>query len=286
MLHIRRMTTADVPLGMRLKEQAGWNQVEADWRRFLAMQPDGCFVAELDGRPVGTAVGCAFGPVAWIAMVLVDESVRGLGIGTALVRQAVMFVEEQSATSIRLDATPKGQPVYEKLGFRTQYELARYAGTLNPGFCQPRANPATQASLRVALKEDYEAVFALDYSATQTDRRKFLARLFYERPAQVHVVDRAGHIEGYLTIRNGSTAVQLGPCIANTEAGERLLSDANRRLGGAQVYLDVASSNDRARRFAETSGLVIQRTFMRMCRGVVVNDDCAWLWASSGPELG
>jgi GNAT superfamily N-acetyltransferase len=285
-LSIRQMTIDDVPLGMRLKEQAGWNQVEADWRRFLAMRPDGCFVAELDGVPVGTAVGCVFGTVAWIAMVLVDESVRGLGIGTALVVHAVMFVEEQGATSIRLDATPLGRPVYEKLGFVPQYELARYAGTLELRACQPRASAATQPTLRVAAADDYEAIFAIDRLATHTDRREFLARLFHERRAHVHVVGRERQVEGYLTTRRGSQAVQLGPCIASGEAGERLLAGACRRLAGAQVYLDVPLSHDRAVRFAESAGLAAQRTLTRMCRGADVNDDLTRLWASSGPELG
>ena len=79
MIRIRQMTAADLGLGMRLKSQAGWNQTEADWRRFLEMQPDGCFVAEFDGVSVGTAVGCVFGSVAWIAMVLVDAEFRGRG---------------------------------------------------------------------------------------------------------------------------------------------------------------------------------------------------------------
>src|SRR4051794_33231462 len=50
MIRIRHMTLADVPLGMRLKTAAGWNQVEADWLRMLALEPDGCFVAEWDGE--------------------------------------------------------------------------------------------------------------------------------------------------------------------------------------------------------------------------------------------
>lgn len=280
------MTAADVPLGMRLKEQAGWNQLEADWRRFLAMQPDGCFVAEWDGDPVGTAVGCVFGSVAWIAMVLVDEAVRGRGIGKALVERTVMSVEQRGATSVRLDATPLGRPVYEKLGFVPQYELTRYAGILDLRTCRPQASPTTQPALRVAAPDDYEAIFALDYSATRTDRRKFLARLFQERPAQVYVVDREGCIEGYLTTRLGSAAAQLGPCIAIGEAGERLLGDACRRLAGGRVYLDVPGAHDRACRFAEVGGVEAQRTLTRMCRGVEVRDDVTRLWASSGPELG
>ena len=72
MLQIRPMTLSDVPLGMRLKAQAAWNQLEGDWRRFLDLQPDGAFVAELDGTPAGTVTTCIFGPVAWVAMMLVE----------------------------------------------------------------------------------------------------------------------------------------------------------------------------------------------------------------------
>lgn len=123
MLRIRPMTADDLPLGMRLKSQAGWNQTQTDWRRFLAMQPEGCLVAELDGVAVGTAVVTAFESVAWISMVLVEQSVRGRGIGKALMSQALELAAELGCTSIRLDATPLGQPLYESLGFVPQYEL-------------------------------------------------------------------------------------------------------------------------------------------------------------------
>ena len=39
-LRIRALTAADIPLGMRLKAQAGWNQLEADWRTHFASMTD------------------------------------------------------------------------------------------------------------------------------------------------------------------------------------------------------------------------------------------------------
>src|SRR5690242_17875638 len=126
------MTSADVPLGLRLREQAGWNQTEADWRRFLALEPDGCFVAELDGAAAGTAAAFVFGPVAWVAMVLVDEALRGRGVGGALMRHALDFLDRRAVRTVRLDATPLGRPLYEKLGFVAEYTLLRYAGALPP----------------------------------------------------------------------------------------------------------------------------------------------------------
>jgi GNAT superfamily N-acetyltransferase len=278
------MTEADIALGMRLKEQAGWNQVEADWRRFLAMQADGCFVAELDGTPVGTAVGCLFGPIAWIAMVLVDESVRGLGIGTALVVNAVSFVEEQGATSVRLDATPHGQPLYERLGFVPQYPLVRFGGTLS--FDAPLAEAHIDREVIHAAEVDYAAILKLDQAITGTDRRKFLHALFGERSEDVRIVKRDRELEGYLTVRPGSDALQIGPCIATADAGESLLADTAHRYAGRRIYVDVPASNMAAVHFSEQIGLAAQRTLTRMCRGVDVVEDTTRLWASSGPELG
>jgi len=140
-IHIRRMTTADIPLGMQLKEQAGWNQTEADWLRFLDLEPDGCFVAEWNGEPVATTTTCILGDVAWVAMVLVDAGVRRHGIGTALMQQALRFLDERNVRSIRLDATPLGRPVYEKLGFVPDYQLARFDGILPDHGLSAEAKP-------------------------------------------------------------------------------------------------------------------------------------------------
>ena len=47
-MQIRTMTYADIPLGMKLSAQNGWNQLEADWRRQFDLEPAGGFVAELE----------------------------------------------------------------------------------------------------------------------------------------------------------------------------------------------------------------------------------------------
>ena len=132
MLRIRGMTVADIPLGMRLKEQAGWNQVEGDWKRLLDLQPDGCFVAELDGIPAGTVTTCRFGPVAWVAMMLVDKSFRSRGIGRALMIRALDDLDSAGVRSTRLDATLLGRPLYESLDFAAEATVARYLGVVSP----------------------------------------------------------------------------------------------------------------------------------------------------------
>jgi GNAT superfamily N-acetyltransferase len=279
MITIRPMSVADVGLGLHLCRQAGWNQIESDWRRFLDMQPEGCFVGVLDGVPVGTTVTCLFETVAWVAMVLVEVHARRQGVATSLLRHALDFLNGQGVRTIRLDATAAGQPVYEKLGFRPEYRLIRYEGTIpRTGAPAHVAEPATADLL--------PEIVSLDCQVTGTQRAKMLSRLFAESPQAVRVVHRGGQLGGFSIIRRGANAVQIGPCIAAADAGPVLLHDALRCCAGGPVFLDVPCDNERALALAEASGLKVQRHFTRMYRGERLKDNVEAIWASSGPEKG
>ncbi len=278
MVLIRAMQAADLELGLSLCRQAGWNQIDADWRRFLDMQPDGCFVAELDSTPVGTTTTCIFGSVAWIAMVLVEVNARRRGVATALLKHALDFLDARGVRTVRLDATTAGQPVYEKLGFTPEYSLTRYEGTAPQvaGHCD-MSEPTT---------DSFAEIVTLDQQITGTNREKMLTRLFAESPQASRVAYRNGRLEGYVTIRRGANATQIGPCIAISSAGAGLLSDALSRHAGQPVFMDVPRDNTPALRVAKTSGLRAQRHFTRMYRGERTEDQVEALWASSGPEKG
>jgi len=279
MLSIRLMTADDLPFGMYLKDQAGWNQTAADWRRFLALEPTGCFLAEVDGQPAGTLTTCVFGSVAWIAMVLVDEARRGQGIGSALMKHALAYLDEREVPTVRLDATALGRPLYEKLGFADEYLLTRFGGT-------PTALPA-QEPLRPFTAEDLAAVAWLDRQIAGADREKLLYHLLLEHPEDARVLLRNGQAGGYCALRPGTRARQIGPCMANvSHVGQRLLADALTRCAGQPVMIDVPDENAAAIALAQQAGLSAQRAFVRMYRGVLPVDEVTGIWASSGPEKG
>jgi GNAT superfamily N-acetyltransferase len=278
MLEIRPMGFADIPFGMRLKEEAGWNQTEADWRRYLELQPDGCFMALLDGQPVGTVTTCIFGPVAWIAMVLVDGRYRRKGIGKALMQNALEFLDRHGVRTARLDATPLGQPLYEKLGFEIDYILHRHGGTFSPGGQPTGVEP---------MRPDYmESLLTLDQTVTGTDRRKLLVRLASEFPEATKVIRTSGGVAGFCSGRPGTKACQIGPCIAIESAAVPLLDAARHQYAGQPVFLDIPVDNHAAVHWAENAGLTIQRPLVRMHRGHSHVDRIESLWASSGPEMG
>src|SRR6185295_3799477 len=104
---IRALVEADLAAAQRLREQAGWNQSDDDWRRLLAWDQDGCWVAEMGGEVVGTtAVICYGRRIAWIGMVLVDEAHRRQGIGGRLLRHALAYLERLGVQTVALDSTP------------------------------------------------------------------------------------------------------------------------------------------------------------------------------------
>jgi GNAT superfamily N-acetyltransferase len=278
MIEIRRMTIDDVQLGLKLTRQAGWNQTESDWLRFMNLEPTGCFVAELNGSSVGTITTCLFGQVAWIAMLLVDAGARGRGVGTAMLKHSLNYLEGRKVKTVRLDATSAGQPIYEKLGFVPEYQLARFEGMAPSGRTGPVVTEATP--------EIFAGIIEFDKRMTGTNRAKMLSRLFEEFPEDIHALWHGDKVEGFIITRPGANAIHIGPCVATTGAGSALLSDALDRCAAEAVFIDIPLDNAEAVRVAESGTLRIQRYFMRMYRGERVKDNIKALWAGSGPEKG
>jgi GNAT superfamily N-acetyltransferase len=276
---LRQMEPADIPLGMQLKNQAGWNQTRADWERFLDLEPEGCFVAEWDGQPVGTTTTCVFGSVGWIAMVLVRERARHRGIGTRLVERASAYLDGRGVKTVRLDATPLGKPVYAKMGFVVEHELVRLQGV---------ASATATARAVVPVTEQHVAgLTQLDRVATGTDRRAMLNRLLAERPPAACTQDDNGQLVGFALLRAGSRATQLGPAAAiHAEAGRAVCDWAVNACSGDSFFVDIPLSNRDAMAWAHDKGLHEQRRLTRMFRGVPVAEQVDLLWASSGPEKG
>jgi ribosomal protein S18 acetylase RimI-like enzyme len=279
MLKIRRMTIQDIPFGMYLKDQSGWNQTQADWRRLLNMEPPGSFVAEWNSQPVGTVATCIFDSVAWIAMVLVDAAFRGRGVARAMLQEAMTYLKHQNVRTVRLDSTALGQPIYEQMGFIGQYTLTRFEGT-----ARASAEPCPQ--VETAAPTDHDALCQFDQQTTGADRRKLLRQLFSENPNELQVVRSQSGIAGFLTGRPGTRAFQIGPCLAKPEAGEALFLDVAARHAGQFVFIDIPDDNPPAVSHALHLGLAPSRKFLRMSWGEPIRERINELWASSGPEKG
>jgi ribosomal protein S18 acetylase RimI-like enzyme len=81
-------------------------------------------LARQDGQIVGMCTLATFyiptGVRSWVEDVVVDENARGLGIGTALVKEAVHLAANARARSVDLTSRPdrtEANLLYQRLGF-------------------------------------------------------------------------------------------------------------------------------------------------------------------------
>jgi GNAT superfamily N-acetyltransferase len=265
-VRLRVMTSADIPAGMRLKELAGWNQTAADWRRFLEGSPDGCFVAAVDAQVRGTVTTIPFeARFAWIGMVLVDPEYRGRGIGTTLLETAIDYLDRQNLSALKLDATPQGQPLYEKLGFKAEYAITRWtrrrpsseAAQPSP----PKAHDSVSQELLARIDEFDRQVFG-------ADRSVLLKSLHAEAPEFTRDVVAGGALTGYAFGRRGAFADHLGPWIATDAGSARQLLEAFLASSSRETQIvDCVNAHPAAGELLKSFGFSPTRPLVRMFRG-------------------
>jgi ribosomal protein S18 acetylase RimI-like enzyme len=272
---VRRMTPADLDFAMTVKQAAGWNQTEADWRAHLDLDPAGCFVAELAGEPVGTAVLTSYGTdFGWIGMVLVHPAFRRRGAAAALLDATRAYARERGLARVRLDATPDGRRVYLTQGFVDEYALTRYRGraTVPPGAAAPLGSVAE--------------LVEWDAARFGTDRGGVLRELVGRPGSRTFTVHKGG-LAGYVVTRRGAAATQLGPWLADDrDTAAVLLHTALAGVDG-EVIVDVPLVNRVANDLVTAAGLVVERGYTRMgLPAGLVAEDNAVVHATAGADRG
>lgn len=281
---IRRMGAGDLPFADRIRSATGWNQTENDWRRFMAHDPEGCFVAELDGSPAGTATTtCYGGELAWIGMVLVDPDLRRRGVGRALLLHAIEYLRGLGIPCIKLDATPLGKQLYDRLGFQVEWGLSRWE---TDGI--PVPPPSEAPSIRPVPVVELGRLARIDAEAFGADRLRML-RLMAENGARMVTAvpeDREHGAYGFL--RSGSLASYLGPVVApNPKAGTALVTRLAASVSNERLFWDIPDSNSAAVGLAEQLGFRRQRRLVRMFLGENRSpSDPSLQFAIGGPEIG
>lgn len=277
---IRGLTEADLGFAGQVREIAGWNQLPVDWRRFIDLEPDGCFLAEVDGKPAGTATTtCYDGALAWIGMVLVHPDFRRRGIGTELLEHCIRHLrEKRSIPSVKLDATPEGRPLYEKLGFRAEWGLRRWLSKSR------NAMDETAGEMEKFPLTLSTAALATDRYIFGADRTALLQSL---AAGALNGVDLSEN--GYGLSRDGARAIYLGPIAANEPAqGESIVRELiSRAPGDRWIFWDIPDDNGPAVALAEALGFEPVRVLTRMWLGE--NDtpgDPTRMWGLADPAFG
>jgi GNAT superfamily N-acetyltransferase len=273
----------ELPDAEALVAEAGWNQVAADWEIFQALGT--VYAARTGGRVVATAATLPYGAFAWISMVLVAGTQRRHGLGAALLKRCIAELLEQGRVPV-LDATPAGRPIYRALGFEETWGYHRLARN-EPRQATRLAPPADAPIISPVTDADWAALCAYDARAFGADRSALLGRLRHRLPAAEWLAKRGDRIVGFLLGRNGRSASQIGPLIAeDDDTACALLARALPAISGP-IYGDFVDSKAAVRAWLTRCGFVSQRPLTRMLLGRASGfDDEARTFAVVGPEFG
>jgi len=280
-LSFRNLLETDISFAMELKNIARWNQTESDWQRYLLFEPDGCFVALYDGRPVGTVTAIDYEKrFGWIGMVLVHPEYRRKGIGTALLQKAIKYLKDIGVETIKLDATPEGKKVYIPLGFHDEYDLDRRQGT----------GIAVNCDEFPAIKEkDINDIIRFDAHIFGADRGNVIRNLIKESPEYSFFArDHNDQVEGYITARRGFNAYYVGPFVSNSlSLADGLFAFMLNKLAREKIFIDTPRLNKDGVKIVEKHGFTIQRGFTRMFLGSnACPGEPSLIYATSSAEKG
>ena len=234
---------------MRLKEAAGWNQTEDDWRRLLTLAPDTCFGMDCEGALAATMTAICYGKdLAWIGMVLTAPEFRNRGFARMLMAHTLHHLRDRGIPWVKLDATEMGAGIYADFGFQFELPVERWR---RPADAPPI--PETNCSEH-ALQ--ISAIASCD--AFAVSRAPLLAALLASGGASLNGL-------GFALWRHGSFASQFGPCVAaGLDSAERLLCWGLHANSGLPLIWDLAPQNTVAVQLAAQYGFQPARRLSRM----------------------
>ncbi len=279
------MTEGDLEGADELRRIVGWNQTLADWRRFLKLSPQGCFVATKNRVILGTVTSITYEQtLSWIGMMLVHPEHRRQGIGRQLMGQVLAYLQGCGVTCIKLDATPLGFHLYEELGFIPEWTLTRWQSQGNTH--TPLLENAANVTRNLA-DADWEAVQEIDKAALGVSRGSLIRRLALHS-RRVLVWPARGRVSGWGLVRAGTNADYLGPLVCGEKDGAlALVHELLVSAGNRPVFWDVPDGNAAATSTVQQLGFTPVRPLTRMRLGpAIVKSDPEAQFAIADPSTG
>lgn len=230
---LRPMTQDHLEDSVALSAQAGWPHRREDWAFMLALSNG--VVALEDGHVVGTAMMTPFGDnAATVNMVIVDQAVRGRGLGRKLMQAALDAADRRICLLV---ATHDGLPLYEKMGFVPTGEILQHQGVALEVDAPDNVSWATP--------HDHDRLVVLDRQATGRDRSKLMQHLADR--AKFAVVRVEGQVEAFAAIRAFGRGLVIGPVVGGDDAQARALIDfLLSQHAGEFIRLDTDTSTNLA----------------------------------------
>ncbi len=252
------MTADDLQTVLGWATDEGWNPGLDDAAAFLAADPSGFLLKEVDGAPVAAiSVVNHNAALAFLGLYLCKPDFRGQGHGMDVWRAGIAHA---GTRSVGLDGVPDQQENYARSGFVKYGSTIRFEG---------RINAEVETRGRSAAISEIETLITHDARACGGDRLAFATAWFHPTPnRQTMVLTDGSEITGWATFRRCISGTKVGPLYADTQTDAQVLLASNPfATGDEPVIVDVQGQQSPLGKMLQRSGFEPVFETARMFKG-------------------
>ncbi len=202
-VRIRAAGVDDLPAMCRLSREQGWPHREDDWLLMLDLAD--ALVLENSSGVIGCGLRIVQGDSASLALILVKQDCRGMGLGKRLMAE---LVNQSPTSSLFLNATEEGVPLYRKYGFCDVGTVSQWQG-----ICRPKVQDSLSDRTEPLISADSDEVRQMLYQARGMEPGTLISAINRTQSRLICLRDN-NLLKGFAGLRRFGRGWVIGPVIA------------------------------------------------------------------------
>ena len=249
------MRREEVEFAVEMAAGEGWNPGIHDGEIFYETDPDGFFIAEIEGKPIGCASAVAYDDsFGFLGLYVVKPEFREKGVGVKLTEKCL---EHLGNRNIGLDGVVENEKKYQEImKFKSFYSNLRFEG---------RGGGEIPDGLVKISAVPFESLLEYDREMFPAPRTTFLEKWIKQLDSYAFAAVEAGKLKGYGVIRKCQQGYKIGPLFADDlKTAENIFLALKASVPDEAIYLDVPEPNKKAMEIAKKYRMTVMFKTIRM----------------------
>lgn len=288
MVKIRPMKLEDAKLALQWAADEGWNPGKQDALAYLAADPSGCFILELDNTPIASIMAISYTKeFAFIGLYIVRPEYRKQGYGKMLWEHAIRYLKDNACTG--LYAVPSQVSNYKRSGFNSSFKILRWAGISKTN--KINIEVSSDTILTDDSSKYIESMALYEQSIFKVKRTGFINSLIKMLgTCCIIALTPDLSIKGFIISRQCvDNSYRIGPLYANDlKTAEKLIEQSIKKIGeNNNIFMDSPEPNSFSAELAEALNLkhINENDTFAMYKGPLPNIENDKVYALTSLEL-
>lgn len=254
-LKVRKMRRDETEFVVQMEAAQGWIPGIHDGELYYETDPDGFFIAEIEGKPIGCVSAVAYDDsFGFIGIYVVKPEFRNKGVGIKLTEK---FLERMGNRNIGLDAVVENEKKYQNLmKFKSFYSNLRFEG---------KGGGEVPDGLVKISDVPFESLLEYDREMFPAPRSTFLEKWIKQPDSYAFAAVESGKPKGYGVIRKCHNGYRIGPLFADDAiTAEKIFLALKASVPNEAIYVDVPEPNKNAMEIANKYGMAVMFKTIRM----------------------